>query len=138
MQQSSHVCVMQAQQATDAVSDQRQQLQDSQEALTTSQLQLAEASSSQQQLQSHFIELQLQAAESAAQHSNLQIALKASEDKLAASETELGESQAQVSALQSLCQLTVDIKSPDALHVCQRLQPICLVPQQPKLLRDSI
>lgn len=88
---------MQLQQAKDALSEERHDAQKSRDALTTSQLLLAEASSSQHKLQSQCADMQLQAEESAAQSSSLQSALEASQDKLAASESELGESRSQVS-----------------------------------------
>ena len=88
---------MQVQQAKDALSEARRDAQKSQDALTTCQLLLAEASSSQQELQSWCSDLQLQAEESAAQSSNSQSALGASQDKLAASESELAKTRSHVS-----------------------------------------
>ena len=88
---------MQVQQAKDALSEARHDAQKSRDALTTCQLLLAEASSSQQQLQSQCSDLQLQAEESAAQSSSSQSALEVSQDKLAASESELADTRSQVS-----------------------------------------
>ena len=88
---------MQVLQAKDALSEARHDAQKSQDNLTTCQLLLAEASSSQQELQSQWSNLHLQAEESAALCSSWQSALEASQDKLAASESELAEAWSNVS-----------------------------------------
>ena len=102
---------MQVQQAKDALSEARHDAQKSQDALTTCQLLLAEATSSQQELQSRFSDLQMQAEESAAQSSSSQSALEASQDKLAASESELAKTWSHVSmaafVLTSSCSIAV-------------------------------
>ena len=77
--------------------EERQKLLESQEALSTCQVQLAEASTGQQQLQSQHAELQLRMEESAAQHTQLHTAVQALEKKLAASEADLTGAQSQVS-----------------------------------------
>ena len=90
-------CAMQVQQAKDSLSEARHDAQKNQDALTTCQLLLAEASSSQQELQSQCSDLQLQAQESAAQSSSSQSALAASQDRLAASESDLAKTRSHVS-----------------------------------------